>query len=285
MNWEVRQGDCLQSLRAMEAGFVQAVVTSPPYWGLRSYDHAGQIGLEVTREAYVKQLVEVFREVRRVMKDDGTMWLNLGDCFKNKQLQGIPWRVALALQDDGWWLRSDIIWQKKNPMPSSVKDRPVPAHEYLFLLAKSSRYFYDYEAVKEPATGKKNWNKSRSFDTSFGRPTKDNTARGIPWKGSDKRNRRTVWTLPTQPYKGAHFAVMPPKLIEPCVRAGSRVGDLILDPFSGAATVGVVALRNQRRYIGLELNPDYCELSRKRLSTDSPLLAWPGSKEDLSDHR
>ena len=257
----------------MEAGFVQAVVTSPPYWGLRSYEHADQVGLEETREAYVSRLVEVFHEVRRVLKDDGTLWLNLGDCFKNKQLQGIPWRVAMALQDDGWILRSDIIWQKQNPMPSSVTDRPVPAHEYLFLLAKSHRYYYDHESVKEAATGKKNWNKERVYDTGFGRPTKDNTTRGVPWDGSDTRNRRTVWTLPTQPYKGAHFAVMPPKLVEPCIRAATRLGDMVLDPFSGAATVGLVALRNQRRYLGLELNPDYCELARERLSMDAPLFS------------
>jgi len=304
---------------------VQCIVTSPPYWGLRDYGVEGQIGLEPTPELYVQQLTEIFREVRRVLRKDGTLWLNLGDSYagsaqgwgkkgqcagqkqktnagsslerylldrppnyissrqpnglKPKDLVGIPWRVAFALHADGWWLRSDIIWYKPNPMPESVRDRPTKAHEYVFLFAKSRKYYYDADAVKEecasgPSDIKKmiegkdriggkhkglsdNLNKASSA-TRIGRKR----AVGSP----EGRNRRSVWTIATQPYKGAHFATFPEKLVEPCILAGSRPQDLILDPFAGTATVGRVCLKYQRRFVGLELKLDYIKLAQKRLT-------------------
>ena len=305
MSWEIRQGNSLDLLAEMEPDSVQTVITSPPYWGLRDYGHPGQLGLEATPAEYVDRMVELFRGVRKALKPDGTLWLNLGDSYastskgsggasqkqtsnagsfydarklilpdglKPKDLCGIPWRVALALQADGWWLRSDIIWHKPNPMPSSVTDRPTSSHEYLFLLTRSARYYYDAEAIKEKATGSSNRNTERRFDTSYGKSRSDHAARGIPWDGSDYRNKRSVWTMPTRPFKGSHFAVMPPNLVEPCIKAGSRPGDLVLDPFSGAATVGLVARRLQRRYIGLELHADYCEMGRRRIESDAPLF-------------
>lgn len=279
MTSEIRQGDALTLLEEIREGSAQCCVTSPPYWGLRDYGNAKQIGLEATPEGYVARMVEVFREVRRVLRDDGTLWLNLGDSYaaggnnsgsrpedladkqrsnagcrykrrtappglKPKDLVGIPWRVAFALQADGWWLRSDIIWAKTNPMPESITDRPTKSHEYLFLLAKSERYRYDAEAIAEPAVG-----------------------------GTYKatRNRRTVWSIASEPFLGAHFAVMPQALVEPCILAGSKPGDLVLDPFAGSGTVGVVALRHGRRFLGLELNPEYCEMARNRIS--GPMFA------------
>ena len=401
--WEIRQGDALEQLRLLEAGSVQMVCTSPPFWGLRDYGtatwsggdshctHAGrpkprqdtcgetganhgrfkesrgtqpgksaysipvrdvcgcgarrldaQLGLERTPEEYVSRLVKVFREVRRVLVGDGTLWLNLGDCYatgagkvgahpgggeqgarwvgeasrhrdsrrrdpsktratrdgthagkhtamaamgpmtqpnrmpipglKPKDLVGIPWRVAFALQGDGWWLRSDIIWAKPNPMPESVTDRPTKAHEYLFLLAKSERYFYNHLAIAEPvvpATLRDRVDSGR-FAPDKGFPgTRDH---GNGRRGDQPyRNRRTVWTIATQPFADAHFAVMPEALVEPCVLAGSKPGDLVLDPFAGAGTVGVVALRHGRRFLGVELNADYCALARRRIA--GPLFA------------
>ena len=292
------EGDCLDILPTLEAGSVHWCVTSPPYYGLRDYGHDGQIGLEETPEAYVEKMVQVFREVRRVLRDDGTVWLNLGDSYassgpksnnnglggstlttgttmprreeverlkgkslpgsipdglKPKDLIGIPWRVALALQADGWWLRQDIIWHKPNPMPESVTDRCTKAHEYIFLLSKSARYYYDAEAVKE-----------ESLDPESYRPRGKRNADG---KMYPTRNRRSVWTVTTQPFKGAHFATFPPKLIEPCVLAGCPVGGTVLDPFNGAGTTGLVALQNGRRYVGVELNPDYLEMARQRIDT------------------
>jgi len=256
-----------------------------------------QIGMEPTPAEYVAKLVEVFRQVRRVLKDDGVCWVNLGDSYasnpssggdqsakmtggehkrtpdldwkrppglKPKDLIGIPWRVAFALQADGWYLRQDIIWAKPNPMPESITDRCTKAHEYLFLLTKSARYYWDADAVKEAALqplGEKRWtglqakavttgNHSGTLGTNQGDPT---------------RNRRSVWSIATQPYAGAHFAVMPPKLVEPCILAGSRLGDTVLDPFSGSGTVGAVATGHGRRYLGIELSPDYLALSVERL--------------------
>lgn len=308
----ILQGDALAMLRTLPPESVQCVVTSPPYYGLRDYGAAGQIGLEETPAAYVAKLVEVFREVRRVLKDDGTLWLNLGDTYANstrqtgrndggygcassnfhgmakeytktkvktkislkpKNLLGIPWRVAFALQDDGWILRSDIIWHKNNPMPESVTDRPTKSHEYLFLLAKSERYYYCADAIREAAplrTGN---------DGTFARKNGKSTHLIIPGQGhaihrddrNDRvppgRNKRTVWTIATYPYPGAHFAVMPPNLVEPCILAGSRPGDVVLDPFSGSGTVAMVSVQAGRQYLGIELNPTYIELARKRLST------------------
>jgi DNA modification methylase len=265
-------GDNRQSLRRLPEKSVQVVVTSPPYWGLRDYGAEGQIGLEQSPDAYVEELCQVFDEVWRVLKDDGTVWLNLGDSYasmrdskvtpdslrngdgtkvaqgaanrnpkvlkeaglKHKDLVGIPWRVAFALQARGWYLRSDIIWSKPNPMPESVRDRPTKSHEHIFLLTKNYKYYYDSEAIREEAVD------------------------GL-------KNKRDVWPIQTKPFKGAHFAVYPPELVEPCVLAGSRIGDIVLDPFSGSGTTGVVAINNGRTYIGLELNPDYAQLSVDRI--------------------
>jgi DNA modification methylase len=332
-------GDALEMLKTLDAESVQCCVTSPPYYGLRDYGIERQIGLEETPEVYVEKLVIVFREVRRVLKNDGTLWLNLGDSYwggkgqsahgdperhiarmeagitlqkpyqeighpgwtapkdgkheiiKPKDLCGIPWRVAFALQADGWWLRSDIIWNKPNPMPESVTDRPTKSHEYIFLLAKSQKYYYDAEAIKEKGAEESiarygrnsTYNGSKPYSMkqgprgskySFSRsvneeppPGKENQHRpdreDIEYSGT--RNKRTVWTVTTKPYSGAHFATFPPALIEPCILAGSKQGDIILDPFNGSGTTGAVAIKHRRDYIGIELNPSYIELSNKRL--------------------
>jgi site-specific DNA-methyltransferase (adenine-specific) len=273
---------------------VHTCVTSPPYFGLRDYNHAGQIGLEPTPDAYVTRLVEVFREVRRVLRDDGTLWLNLGDSYAgnggrspqsgeqfadrtrgneivcrsarstvlpNKQLLGIPWRVAFALQADGWYLRQDIIWHKPNPMPESVKDRCTKAHEYIFLFSKSPRYYFDAEAIKEDAVrAGKAPGGNRKVDAS-----RKDAARDMSAPVSDTRNRRDVWTVSTKPYSGAHFATFPPDLVEPCVLAGAPIGGVVLDPFAGSGTVGMVASRHGRKSVGLELNPEYFELAKQRV--------------------
>ena len=323
-------------------GCIQCVVTSPPYWGLRDYGTAEQIGLERTPDDYVREIVAVFREVRRVLTSDGVLWLNLGDCYatgagavgncpgggeqgarwagdqyqghrgsrggspkqrhtgaavgpmtqpnrmplpglKPKDLVGIPWRVAFALQADGWYLRSDVIWSKPNPMPESTIDRPTKAHEYVFLLTKNERYYYDAEAIKEPAnaanahdatgagydapgqkphSGSRSGNKTRKYGDDIGRPG-SHLGSSIPWEGFT-RNRRSVWSIATRPYSGAHFATMPEKLAEPCILAGSRIGDRVLDPFMGSGTVGAVAERLGRRWVGLDLNRNYHALARKR---------------------
>lgn len=267
---------------------------------LQQYFCPAEIGLEATPDAYVQQMVAVFREVRRVLKDDGVLWLNLGDSYagsasaggdttrtchskpnardrnlptkrgegiKPKDLIGVPWRVAFALQADGWYLRSDVIWHKPNPMPESVTDRPTKAHEYLFLLTKSERYFYDADAIREPHV--RLWDATNGGNLS---PVGAHKANGaVRERGGDYpkphelgRNRRTVWTVPTTPYSGAHFATMPEKLVEPCVLAGSRPGDLVFDPFLGSGTVGAVAERLGRRWVGTDLNPAYHALAKKR---------------------
>ncbi len=299
--------DVLDGLRSLEAESVQCCVTSPPYWGLRDYGTDGQIGLEATPEEYVSRLVGVFREVRRVLRLNGTLWLNLGDSYcsapagnagqcegisskasetgardkrhtgtalfiKTKDLIGIPWRVAFALQADGWWLRSDIIWAKPNPMPESVTDRPTKAHEYLFLLSKSARYYYDAEAIAE-ATEKPeyigkpqaSWGGKKPLGRAMGRPPSGNEATDADYIGQPTRNRRSVWTIPTEPFPEAHFAVMPTALVEPCVKAGSRPGDLVADPFCGSGTVGVVARRLGRRFWGCDLSEPYCAMARRRI--------------------
>jgi DNA modification methylase len=297
-------GDVLERLRALPDACVQTVVTSPPYWGLRDYGVAGQIGLEPTPAAFVARMVEVFREVRRVLRADGTAWVNLGDSYANdtkwggesggmnytssaggyrgqrekratglkpKDLVGIPWRVAFALQDDGWYLRSDIIWHKPNPMPESATDRPTRAHEYIFLLSKSARYYYDADAIREPHTalGRPPGNKSRIYidrdpNHHAGEKRRPDHAHSFNENG---RNKRTVWTVATAPYAEAHFATFPPKLIEPCILAGSRTGDVVLDPFMGSGTVAMVARQWQRDYLGVELNPAYIEMAERRLAT------------------
>ena len=305
MTYTLHLGDCREILQTLPEQSVHCCVTSPPYFGLRDYGMAEQIGLEPTPEQFVAELVAVFREVRRVLRDDGTLWLNLGDSYartggtdrkvsetakvgstrntleqmsdrtsrasciglKPKDLIGIPWRVAFALQADGWWLRQDIIWHKPNPMPESVRDRCTKAHEYVFLLSKSARYWYHAEAIKEPAISTEpsgngfagRQGGSRSLPMSGGEGTSER------WQPGGARNRRSVWTIATQPYSGAHFATFPPALAEPCILAGCPVGGTVLDPFSGSATTGQVALACARNYIGCELNPDFHALGQQRL--------------------
>jgi len=272
----IHTGDSLTVLQTLPAASAQCCVTSPPYWGLRDYGHDGQIGLEETPDQYVARLVAVFAEVRRVLADDGVLWLNLGDSYgSGKQLVGIPWRVAFALQADGWYLRSDTIWHKPNPMPESVRDRPTKAHEYVFLLSKSARYFYDQDAIKENAiyAGASSARKKAGLLEQAADPQRFRTRpTGKTCGYPERRNARSVWTIPTQPYSGAHFAVMPPALADRCIKSGSRVGDTVLDPFSGAGTTGMVARRLRRQYVGIELNPEFADMARRRIDSDAPLL-------------
>lgn len=325
-------GDCRDTMRAWATRGVRAqmCVTSPPYFGLRDYGHASQLGLEQTPEQYIAAMVEVFRCVRDVLADDGTLWLNIGDSYasrpngpkastytnlhgegaakyrdqhaqrsagapeglKHKDLIGIPWMLAFALRADGWYLRQDIIWHKPNPMPESVTDRCTKAHEYMFLFLKSERYFFDHEAIKEPVAGDPHAPRNRWDRTDYlvpGQKPQKRTSRSgnlerkprpgllndsrhqqgsVPWEGST-RNRRSVWTVATRPYKGAHFATFPPALIEPCIRAGSRPGDVVLDPFMGSGTTAAVALQLGRQYLGCELNPDYEPLQRERIEASA----------------
>ena len=266
-NCELLVGDARKVLSNLPNEHFQCVVTSPPYWGLRDYDIDGQIGSETNVEDYLAGLVAVFREVRRTLRNDGTLWLNIGDSYtsggrtwrdtdvknkgrgmdyraptpvglKPKDMIGVPWKLAFALQADGWYLRTDIIWNKPNCQPESVKDRPTRSHEYVFLFSKSERYFYDWEAVKEPATDPK----------------------------QGKKNRRTVWNINTEPYPGSHFAVYPRELARLCVQAGSRPGDVVLDPFFGSGTTGVVCSALDRACIGIELKEEYAQLARERLA-------------------
>tara|TARA_R110000824_G_scaffold56264_1_gene154201 strand:- start:105 stop:1031 length:927 start_codon:yes stop_codon:yes gene_type:complete len=295
----IYQGDVVDKLQDLDNDSVQCVVTSPPYWGLRDYGVDNQLGLEETPEKYVKNLVNVFREVKRVLKDDGTVWLNLGDSYntspsgnkfwsngvgsnkyykdkkihqkekrnfgtiKNKDLVGIPWRVAFALQADGWYLRQDIIWHKPNPMPESVKDRCTKAHEYIFLLTKSSKYFYDADAIAEKTITKDNVNRDRDTTRLNNTPgrTKMN---GLKTNNYETRNKRSVWKINTKPYKEAHFAVFPEELPTLCIKAGSKEGDVVLDPFFGSGTTGWVSQRLGRAWIGIELNPEYIKIAEKR---------------------
>jgi len=341
-------GDALTVLAQLEAESVQTVVSSPPYWGLRDYKIEGQLGLEPTPELYVEHLLAVFREVRRVLRKDGTLWLNLGDSYcgswgnsgqhpeldghsdgqrqkqseylprggwdarrevppqqkivglKSKDLIGIPWRVAFELQADGWWLRSDIIWSKPNPMPESVRDRPTRSHEYLFLLTKSKRYYYDAEAIKEEAslatierinqstleeqTGgpKDPLNGNRSHRKALVNLADKQRGHSRRHDGFNDRwdlmtkeeqcalrvNKRSVWEIATQPYPDAHFATFPRKLVEPCILAGSRAGDVVLDPFCGSGTTLAVAKELNRQAIGIDLNPEYCALALWRLAQE-----------------
>jgi len=300
-------GDCLASLRQLPDRSAHMCVTSPPYYGLRDYGHGGQIGLEDTPDAYVARLVEVFREVRRALTDDGTLWLNIGDSYagaggqgaqagqqfanravgrdnvtrasrysgdgyKTKDLIGIPWMLAFALRADGWYLRQDIIWHKPNPMPESVTDRCTKAHEYVFLLSKSERYFYDHAAIKEPCSGDMQRRAALGYTRGPGgkvdksRQDSD-TLRGDAAKVIDVskgRNKRSVWTVTPKPYKGAHFAVYPPELITPCILAGCPVGGVVLDPFGGSGTTAGVALAHGRNAILCELNPEYAALMPER---------------------
>ena len=309
----IHHGDCLEILRTLPSESVHCCVTSPPYWGLRNYQVDGQLGLEKSPEEYVSKMVEVFREVRRVLRDDGTLWLNLGDSYatqpgkgdnvpqskwkansyptqaghrsldfgiKPKNLIGIPWRLAFALQSDGWYLRQDIIWHKPNPMPESVRDRCTKAHEYVFLMSKSARYYFDNAAIQEPATNAGKvvslGIKSMSAGQAAGSGVKA-SGNGLSdtYTVVGARNRRSVWTVATKPYSGAHFATFPPALIEPCILAGSKPGDVILDPFFGAGTTGLVAKRLGRSCIGIELNPSYAEIAEKRIANDVLKVAKP----------
>ena len=374
--WDILQGDCIEVMRGMEAESVHCVVTSPPYWGLRSYGVDGAYGLEPTLNEYIECMVEVFREVWRVLRKDGCLWLNLGDAYasnpsngrgggstlgggrphlsganrdgaglKPKDLIGIPWRLAFALQADGWWLRSDNVWHKLNPMPESVTDRPTRAHEYVFLLSKSARYFYDADAIREPAATGVQRHREEPY-TEYQAPGQVQNHMGKWHNGLTKEeqqamgaNKRTVWSIATQGFPGAHFATFPEKLVEPCILAGTSekgvcgkcgvpwervvavedaegrldkgyhdhhddlgrgqrgvfsadgrptrtttgfqpncghdaepVPATVLDPFCGSGTTGVVALQHGRSFIGIELNPEYVELARKRIIDDAPLL-------------
>ena len=264
------QGDCREVLRGLEESSVHCVVTSPPYWGLRDYGADGQLGLEDTPADHVANMVDVFREVRRVLREDGTLWLNYGDTYaatgsglKPKDLCGIPWRVAFALQEDGWWLRQDIIWHKPNPMPESCTDRCTKSHEYIFLLAKSPRYYYDADAVREPNSDPTRTNFERGVKLDKSR--KDLASWSKPYKPAAGRNRRSVWKIPVNSYPGAHFATFPHDLVKPCIMAGCPDGGTVLDPFTGSGTVAEVARANGCKFVGAELNPEYIELAKKRL--------------------
>jgi DNA modification methylase len=308
----------MDGLKQMDPESVNCCVTSPPYWGLRDYGIPRQLGLEATPEEYVSKIVAIFREVRKVLRNDGTLWLNLGDTYaagkekkyssrgyndpgwslrqsrkptdglKRKDIVGIPWMVAFALRNDGWYLRQDIIWAKNNPMPESVRDRCTKSHEYIFLFSKSKQYYFDAESIAEPvteSTAKRLSQDIKSQPGSIRVPGKDNgNMKAVaPRYGGKKytenpeifnrtksdnayelrpmRNKRSVWTVSTQPFKEAHFATCPPKLIEPCILAGCPIGGIVFDPFMGSGTTALVALQLQRNYIGLELNPAYIEIA------------------------
>ncbi len=302
--YQVLIGNCIEQMKTLPDQSVHCCVTSPPYFGLRDYGNDGQIGLEPTPDDFVAALVEVFREVHRVLRDDGTVWLNLGDSYasfrdakcvpnsvgggqksmptqgaanrsastfqntsiKHKDLIGIPWRVGFALQQDGWYLRQDIIWHKPNPMPESVKDRCTKAHEYMFLLSKSPRYYFDHEAIKEDGV--------ISAGTKAAKGSADRAAqKGVNSRPPEykiydgKRNKRSVWKVTTRPYKGAHFATFPPDLIEPCILAGCPKGGTVLDPFGGSGTTAGVAIKNDRNCVLCELNPEYAELIPNRVQS------------------
>jgi DNA modification methylase len=314
-NHKIIVGDCVATMRSMDECSVHTVVTSPPYFGLRNYNGGtDEIGCEGSPEQYVQKMVEVFREVKRVLRDDGTLWLNLGDSYasngcyinswlqkehnkdkkhlhtknheryedrkafrggeygiKGKDLIGIPWRVALALQADGWYLRQDIIWSKPNPMPESVEDRCTKSHEYIFMLTKQPKYYYDHQAIKEAAVGKPhapgNKNRTQPNDKGARDPALEPDR---VWAADGKRNRRSVWTVTTKPFRGAHFATYPKDLIEPCVLAGCPVGGTVFDPFTGSGTTAIVAMTHNRKFIGCELNPEYVKLAEARIAEEVP---------------
>lgn len=325
--------DALEGLKQIESGSADMCVTSPPYYGLRDYGIGGQIGLEDTPELYIERLVEVFREVRRVLKDDGTLWVNIADSYaggagrwekeknissmqatnrgsfgqlgiarkwqhdniKQKDLIGIPWMLAFALRADGWYLRNDIIWHKPNPMPESVTDRCTKAHEYIFLLSKERRYYFDHKAIQEPVANDTVERRMRAISDehkyvngangqkaqTINRPREN--IKNLQEKGQplhtlhthrvdgaenlyEMRNKRSVWSVSTRGYSGAHFAVYPPELIRPCILAGSRIGGTVIDPFFGSGTTGIAALEEQRGFIGIELNPEYVDIAQTRIN-------------------
>ena len=262
----ILQGDCMKTLKLLADQSVNTCVTSPPYWGLRDYNgEKEQLGLEATPQEFVDNLVAVFSEVKRVLRDDGTVWLNLGDSYKKSNLVGIPWRVALALQENGWYLRQDIIWSKPNPMPESIKNRCTKAHEYIFLFSKNAKYYYDNEAIKEDAKFPGGPISAHAIRKGVGDP-KMQTRGGLHKIGANaKRNKRSVWTITTKPFKEAHFATFPKDLIEPCVLAGCPEGGTVLDPFGGSGTTAQVANDSQRDSIMCELSAEYIEIAKKRL--------------------
>jgi len=304
-------GDCRETMRrwASDGIKAQTCVTSPPYYGLRDYGNDGQIGLEETPEEYIAAMVEVFRCVRDVLADDGTVWLNIGDSYynyrpgkgqalvkqtvansdqdlpqtcarrgnkldglKEKDLIGIPWMLAFALRSDGWYLRQDIIWHKPNPMPESVQDRCTKAHEYIFLLSKSQKYYYDHESIKEQSTSKSEGIRFGGNKYGDNDDPKYATKSGNVSKEYEVANKRSVWSVPVKPYFGAHFAVFPQELIEPCILAGAPVGGIVLDPFMGSGTTAQVAQNLGRQYIGCELNTDYKPLQDKRVAQQALVL-------------
>jgi DNA modification methylase len=304
-------GDCIEGMKTLPDGCVQTCITSPPYFGLRDYGGGdSEIGQEDTVDGYVQKMTEVFREVRRILRDDGTLWLNLGDSYmsakncapppqtqggqrgmpsdfvpanrkdqkglKTKDLIGIPWRVAFALQADGWYLRQDIIWSKPNPMPESVEDRCTKSHEYIFLLSKKPKYYYDFEAIKEPLAEssvsrlQQNIQSQTGSTRANGGAKTNGNMKAVGNLSSGLKNKRSVWTVNAKGYKGAHFAVYPENLIQPCVLAGCPVGGTVFDPFTGSGTTAVVALKNGRNYIGTELNPEYVKIAEERIKESIP---------------
>lgn len=323
----IRHGDCREVLKTMPDESVHCVVTSPPYWGMRDYDMAGQIGLERSPADWLASLVPMFTEIRRVLRRDGTMWLNIGDCYANdgkwggetggkqaylgdsnrkrvgrekrvtglkpKDLVGLPWKLAFALQADGWWLRSEIIWHKLNPMPENVWDRPTRAHEQVFLMTKAQHYFYDWEAIKEPVTGGAHARKSgpnslanrdRTPESRKPAVTPKSAAPGNGIRANSSfhaatgdlvefRNKRTIWPVASEPLRDEHFAAFPPGLIEPCIMAGCPAGGTVLDPFGGAGTTGMVADRLGRNAVLIELNPEYAAMAHRRIEGDAGMFA------------
>ena len=323
MRYQILQGDCIEMMRQLPTESVDCCVTSPPYFGLRDYGCDGQIGLEETPEAFISRLVAVFREVRRVLKDDGTLWVNMGDSYaaqrggtsmpaetlaggqsgkgdknahrghdgkaghahrnaskiglKHKDLIGIPWMLAFALRADGWYLRQDIIWHKPNPMPESVTDRCTKAHEYIFLLSKSPKYYFDHLAMQEPAKYAGTIVKAyKSGKNISGQKFGHTKTGGQDCEVKEKRNRRSVWSITVKPYREAHFATYPPELITPCIMAGCREGGTVLDPFGGSGTTALVALKNKRHAILCELNPEYVAIMKRRLTSIEPLFIQEG---------
>lgn len=317
---KIHQSDALTFLRTVESCTVNTCITSPPYWQLRDYGMDGQIGLEDTPEQYIEKMVGVFREVRRVLRDDGTLWVNIGDSYarsemtphggqlanrdmtkmsgarrsnkdsglKRKDLVGIPWMLAFALRADGWYLRQDIIWHKPNPMPEAVTDRCTKSHEYIFLLSKQEKYYFDAQSIKTQAKPhspngshfsdgtktttmirQRSGNKERKPASARGVPegSTSNVCGSFPWEG-DTANKRDVWTVQTKPFKEAHFATFPQELVIDMVKAGCPGGGIVLDPFFGSGTTGIVARKLNRNFIGIELNPEYIEIANKRMSVE-----------------